>query len=63
MTPFEILVLVFYILFAFGFMINVLVNGTEPAWIRVVKRLSAFILGPVWFPIIFGMDIYRKLYK
>ena len=59
MTPFEILVLVFYILFAFGFMVNVLVNGTEPAWIRVVKR----ILGPVWFPIVFGMNIYRKLYK
>lgn len=61
--PFEILVLVFYILFAFGFMINVFVNGTEPALLRVFKGLSAFILGAVWFPIIFGMDIYRRLYK
>lgn len=62
MTTFEALVLVFYMSFAFGYMVNTLgVNETDSFWLRVATVFVALTLGVFWFPIVFGIDVYNKL--
>lgn len=64
MTPLEILVLVFYIPFAFVYMVNVLgINEIDSIWIRVVIVLEALTFGMLCFPIVFSIDIYKKLHE
>ena len=64
MTTFEALVLIFYMTFAFGYMVNVLgINETDSAWLRLVIVLTALTFGMFWFPIVLGIDIYNKLHK
>ena len=64
MTTFEVLVLVFYMLFASGYMVNTLgIDETDSLWLRVVIAFAALTLGMFWFPMVFGIDIYNKLHK
>ena len=64
MTTFETLVLVFYMAFAFGYMVNAFgVNEADSVWLRAVLILAALTFGMFWFPIVFGFDIYNKLHK
>ena len=64
MTTFEVLVLVFCMTFAFGYMVNVLgIDETDSIWFRLFLILIALTLGIFWFPTVFGMDVYNKLHK
>jgi len=64
MTLFEILVLAFYMLSAFGYMVNALgVYEEDSIWIRVLIVLYALTFGMLYFPIVFSFDIYNKLHE
>ena len=65
MTPFEVLVLIFYLLFAFVYMLN---RYGELYGINTAKKLfmitiMALTLGLLWFPAVLATDIYIKLNK
>ena len=62
MTIFETLVLVFYMSFAFVYMVNVFrIDETDSIWFRLFLILISLTLGMLWFPIVFGIDVYNKL--
>jgi len=64
MTTFETLVLVFYMAFAFGYMVKTLgIEETDSAWLRLFLVLIALTTGMIWFPVVFGNDVYNKLNK
>lgn len=62
MTTFETLVLIFYSLFAFGYMVNFFViKEIDSSWLRAVIVFLSLTLGMIWFPMVLGMDIFNKL--
>ena len=64
MTTFETLILMFYMVFAFGYMINALgIDETDSIWFRIFLIFIALTLGILWFPMVFGSNIYDKLHK
>ena len=65
MTLFEVLVLIFCLLFAFAYMLN---RYGELYGINTAKKLfmitiMALTLGLLWFPVVLATDIYKKLNK
>jgi len=63
MTLFEVLVLIFCLLFAFAYMLN---RYGELYGINTAKKLfmitiMALTLGLLWFPVVLATDIYKKL--
>ena len=65
MTLFEVLVLIFCLLFAFAYMLNRYgeLYGINTAKKLFVVTIAALTFGLMWFPAVLATDIYNKLNK